>query len=69
MAADGNLSGNDFDRQWISNMIIGHQKAISEFRSELTKTNNTQLKTLITGALPTMQDHLRQLEALRGKMM
>lgn len=69
MQANNNLSGNAFDRKWVSDMIIGHQKAISDFRSELTRTNNTQLKTLITNALPAMQEHLRQLEALRSKMM
>lgn len=69
MQTFNNVTGMDFDRKWISDMIMGHQKAISDFRSEQMRTNNTQLKTLITNALPTMQEHLRQLEALRSKMM
>jgi putative membrane protein len=69
MQAYNNLNGMSFDRKWISDMIIGHQKAINDFRNESVRTNNAQLKTLITNALPTMQEHLRQLEALRSKIM
>jgi putative membrane protein len=69
MHAYNDLSGMDFDRKWISDMIIGHREAINNFREELTRTNNAQIKTLISNALPIMQDHLRQLEALRAKMM
>jgi hypothetical protein len=49
-----NLSGNDFDRKWIS-------------ETELGKTQNTDLKNLITKSLHTISEHLRQLEALRNK--
>ena len=69
LQAYNNLTGIDFDRKWISDMIMGHRQAISDFRGELSKTTNTQLKTLITNALPAMQEHLRQIEALRNKMM
>jgi putative membrane protein len=64
-----NISGITFDRQWISDMTVGHQKAIADFKMELTKTNDAGLKALINNALPVMQDHLRQLQVLRGKMM
>jgi putative membrane protein len=63
------ISGITFDRQWISDMITGHQKAIADFKVELTKTDDGGLKALINNALPVMQEHLRQLQVLRGKMM
>jgi len=64
-----NLSGNAFDRQWVSDMIAGHMKTINEFKTELGKTQNADIKNLITKSLPTISEHLRQLEALRNKMM
>jgi len=64
-----NISGITFDRQWISDMTVGHQKAIADFKMELTKTDDAGLKQLINNALPVMQEHLRQLQVLRGKLM
>jgi putative membrane protein len=64
-----NLSGNAFDRQWVSDMIAGHMKTINEFKTELGKTQNADIKNLITKSLPAISEHLRQLEALRNKMM
>ena len=36
--AYNNLSGNDFDRKWLSDMIMGHTKALNEFNAELGTT-------------------------------
>lgn len=68
-ASYNNISGITFDRQWVSDMIAGHQKTLSDFKTELTVTNDTSLKALINTALPTIQEHLRLLQVLRGKMM
>src|SRR6266536_2742705 len=67
--AYNNLSGNEFDRKWVSDMIMGHTKTINEFKAELGKTQNADIKNLISKSLPIVSDHLRQLEALRNKMM
>ncbi len=67
--AYNNLSGNEFDRKWVSDMIMGHTKTINEFKAELGKTQNADIKNLIIKSLPIVSDHLRQLEALRNKMM
>src|SRR5205823_15064616 len=67
--ASNNLSGNAFDRQWVSDMIAGHIKTINEFKTELGRTQNADVRNLITKSLPTISEHLRQLEALRNKMM
>jgi len=64
-----NISGITFDRQWVGDMIAGHQKTLSDFRTELNTTSDTNLKTLINNALPAIQEHLKQLQVLRGKMM
>jgi len=67
--AYNNLSGNDFDRKWISDMVTGHSKTIDEFKTELSKTQNADLKNLITKSLPIISEHLKLLEALRNKIM
>jgi len=64
-----NISGITFDRQWVGDMIAGHQKTLSDFRTELNTTSDTNLKNLISNALPAIQEHLKQLQVLRGKMM
>jgi putative membrane protein len=64
-----NISGITFDRQWVGEMIAGHQKTLSDFRAELAQANDANLKTVINNALPVIQDHLKQLQILRGKMM
>ncbi len=48
---------------------MGHTKTINEFKAELGKTQNADIKNLISKSLPIVSDHLRQLEALRNKMM
>jgi len=67
--AYNNLSGNDFDRKWVSDMIIGHTKTMNEFKTDLGTTQDANVRNVITQALPTISKHLRQLEALRNKMM
>jgi putative membrane protein len=64
-----NISGITFDRQWVGDMISGHQRTLSDFRTELNTTSDASLKALINNALPTIQAHLKQLQVLRGKMM
>jgi len=67
--AYSNLSGDEFDRKWVSDMIMEHAKTINEFKTELSKTQNVDLKSLITKSLPIISEHLRWLGALRNKMM
>ena len=64
-----NINGITFDRQWMGDMIPVIKKHLPDFRTELNTTNDANLKTLINNALPTIQDHLKQLQVLRGKMM
>src|SRR6266540_1339336 len=45
------------------------QRLINDFKAELGKTQNADIKNLISKSLPIVSDHLRQLEALRNKMM
>ena len=67
--AYSNLSGDEFDRKWVSDMIMEHAKTINDFKTELSKTQNVDLKSLITKSLPIISEHLRWLGALRNKMM
>ena len=64
-----NLSGNSFDRQWVSDMLSGHLKTVSEYRAELNSNPDARLKNILQQALPKIQQHLSQLQSLRGHMM
>jgi rubrerythrin len=55
--------------KWVSDMIMGHAKTINEFKTELNKTQNVDIRSVITKSLPTISGHLRWLEALRNKLI
>jgi hypothetical protein len=48
---------------------MGHAKTINEFKTELNKTQNVDIRSVITKSLPTISGHLRWLEALRNKLI
>ncbi len=52
------LKGKLFDRRYISDMVMGHQKAIAEYKKEADSGQNADLKAYATQALPTLQKHL-----------
>jgi putative membrane protein len=77
-----NLSGNEFDREYINAMVQDHQKDIKEFEAEANKTSaNTssrekpapvgteaQPSALARDLLPTLKKHLAQAQSLQQQM-
>jgi predicted outer membrane protein len=52
------LSGDEFDRAYMSLMIRAHQRDVSNFQSESQSAQSTQVRTLTTNSLPVLQQHL-----------
>ena len=63
----GNVTGRQFDSQWISEMIDKHRQGIADFeRQQATATG--ELKSFIDKTLPVMRTHLQRAEELQKQL-
>jgi putative membrane protein len=56
------LSGHDFDRAYVSEMVKDHRKDVKEFKREADKAKDPDVKAYAAKTLPTLQEHLKQIE-------
>ncbi len=61
-------TGKAFDKDYVSMMIKDHKEDINAFKKNLDKISDSDYKTFITNALPTLQKHLDAIEAIHKKM-
>lgn len=57
------LSGNAFDRQFITHMVSDHKKDIGEYQKE-AKRSDGAVSDYAKAALPTLQKHLETAQSL-----
>ncbi len=60
------LQGADFDREYVSTMVKGHQGAVRLFKKE-SSTQDTDIKSFVDKSLPVIQDHLNMVQTLNNK--
>lgn len=60
-------TGKDFDRDYASEMVDDHEKAIREFE-EAANSNDPEIKALATEALPKLRHHLEMSKAAKDKV-
>ncbi len=53
----GNASGTAFDKMWVQHMLSGHEAKLSELQSVINSTQDADIKTLATKALPKVKMH------------
>ncbi len=69
MAADmGKMSGKDFDKDYVNNMVDGHEKAVKLFTDASKNLKDPDLKAFATKTLPTLQMHLDAIKAIKKAM-
>ena len=69
MARLQGLKGNEFDVAFVSKMIEAHQKMLDDVSNKLIPAaKNSELKALLTGMKPELQEHLDQARALEKKL-
>jgi len=61
------LQGADFDREFLSHMIMGHKEAIRMFEAQSKEGKDADVKSLVQTMLPTLREHLKEAEKLRGE--
>jgi putative membrane protein len=61
------LSGAEFDRAYMKNMVHDHTKDVAEFRKESKSAKDNDLKNFASQTLPTLEDHLKQAKSIAPK--
>jgi putative membrane protein len=56
------LTGADFDREYMKNMVKDHQKDVKEFQKEASKAKDADVRNFAAKTLPTLQDHLQMAQ-------
>jgi putative membrane protein len=62
------LSGAEFDRAYVDEMVKDHRKDVSEFRREAGQAKDPDLKAWAGKTLPTLEDHLKQIQGLQAQV-
>jgi|SRR5215467_10831333 len=57
-----NLSGAEFDRAYMADMVRDHRADVAEFRRQADHATDPDVKNFAAKYLPTLQDHLRMAE-------
>lgn len=62
------LSGEQFDKAYMRDMLSDHKKDIAAFRSESTLGRDSDVKSFASTSLPTLQDHLKNARSVAPKV-
>jgi len=62
------LSGEQFDREYIKDMVNDHREVDQAFQSEGTAAKSPDLKSAVTQAEPIIAEHLRMAQDLEKSM-
>jgi putative membrane protein len=62
------LSGAEFDRAYVEEMVKDHRKDVTDFRREAERARDADLKTWAGKTLPTLEDHLKQVQSLQAQV-
>jgi putative membrane protein len=62
------LSGRDFDKAYISDMIDDHKNDIREFKYASKNCNDPDIKHFAAKTLPVLQNHLDAINEVRANM-
>jgi len=60
----GKLQGEQFDRQFMAQMVKDHEAAVELFASEAQSGQDADLKEWAGKTLPTLREHLRMAKSL-----
>jgi len=58
------LSGDEFDRAFIHDQIVNHERSLRSFEQELQNGSDPGLRTLASRTMPTMRQHLQAAKDL-----
>lgn len=62
------LSGSEFDKAYMREMVSDHEKDVAAFKKESTSAKDADLKNWAAKTLPTLEDHLKQAKSTAAKV-
>jgi putative membrane protein len=68
LARLSDLSGAEFDRAYMTEMVNAHQKDVALFRNQIENGNDQELSALAAEQLPTLEAHLRMAQDLAEQL-
>jgi putative membrane protein len=63
------LSGGQFDKAYMSEMLKDHNKDVAAFQRESNSGRDPDIKSFAAKTLPTLKDHLREARSIAAKVM
>ncbi|HEU4629078.1 MAG TPA: DUF4142 domain-containing protein [Gemmatimonadaceae bacterium] len=64
----GQAAGADFDRMYMDMMVSDHQATLDLLNRAASGAQRAELRTLIQGAIPKVQQHLDRARQIRGAL-
>ncbi|QKQ72227.1 DUF4142 domain-containing protein [Nostoc sp. TCL240-02] len=58
------LSGTNFDRQYLNQMLQDHEKDVAAFQTEAQQGQDPDVKAFAAQTLPTLQQHLEEVRSI-----
>jgi putative membrane protein len=62
------LSGADFDKQYMTEMVADHKKDVAEFEKASKTAKDEAVKNFASSTAPTLQEHLKLAQEVHGKV-
>ena len=62
------LSGAEFDKAYVDDMLEDHEKDVAEFEKQSTSNPDADVKAFAAKMLPTLKKHLEAIKALHAKI-
>jgi putative membrane protein len=57
------LSGAQFDRAYMDEMVADHKQDVAEFKKQASSGKDSELKAFAAKTLPTLEDHLKMAQS------
>lgn len=64
----GKLSGGEFDKQYMREMVKAHAKDVAKFQKASKSATDPDLKAWATKTLPTLESHQKQATSIAKKL-
>ena len=62
------LSGADFDKAYVDDMVDDHQKDVSEFQKQANNATDPEVKAFAAKVVPVITKHLETIKGIQAKM-
>lgn len=62
------LSGNAFDRAYVKDMVLDHEKDVKEFQKEAKNGKDDDIKAFASRTQPVLQGHLDKIKSIQTNM-